>query len=121
MYIQFWYNDENISTIDELVQKQNGDIVETYGDIPVSGEWYEDIYIRTVIIESYSIIEITGYKDFGGFTFFGVLFCQEEFLNRNIGKLKYLLSSAISVNIENKSERCGHIADVKYKTKMPMI
>lgn len=102
MYIQFWHKDENISTIDELVVKQNEDLVETYGDIPVSGEWYEDIYIRKVIIESHSIIEMTGYKDFGGFIFFGVLFCQEEFLNRNIGKLKYLLSSAISVKIENK-------------------
>ena len=102
MYIQFWHKDDNISTINELVQRQNEDILKTHGNIPISGEWNEGIYIRKATIESHSITEITGYKDFDGFIFFGVLFCEEEFFNRNVGKLKYLLSSAIPVKVENK-------------------
>ncbi|WP_288237028.1 restriction endonuclease [uncultured Alistipes sp.] len=102
MYLQFWKKDESIKNVKQLIDYQNDNILTM--DNKANIEIQEtDIILRKTRIRKYPTIEITGFKDFEDFILFGVLYCPDNVISRNIGKLKYILNSAIPVKINQQT------------------
>ncbi len=107
MYLNFWHLDKNKTfTIDDLVKAQNDGIKQIDPKAifeyktDIKGKCGADIKIRIATIKSYSALEVTGFIKFEEFIFFAVMFTPKEFLDRNLRKVYFLLSSCIPGNIE---------------------
>lgn len=98
MYLEFWKKNDDIKTIDELIEFQNSYITEgktANFQYPKSLKRSDgaETKIRVADVEKYPCLEVTGYVDSSDFIFFSVLFTPKELLDRNIRKLKYLLNN----------------------------
>ena len=110
MYINFWYKTSNISSIDQLIEEQNKNILHFHPDakIKISNTIKRkdaNTKLREADIPAYNGLEITGYVEFGDFIFFCVLLTPYELQNKNRRKLEYLLAKIIPTKIEFDNSR----------------
>lgn len=104
MYINIYPKDEFITNINDLLKYQE-DCTLSYLESPqITIEQDEEITIRYVSTPSYCNQEITGFKEFDNCILFGVLFCPDIMIKRDIEKLKFILRSAIPMNVRKCDE-----------------
>lgn len=104
MYINIYPKDEFITNINDLLRYQE-DCTLSYLESPqITLEQDEEITIRYVSTPSYCNQEITGFKEFDNCILFSVLFCPDIMIKRDIEKLKFILRSAIPMNVRKCDE-----------------
>jgi len=96
MYINFWDKTKDRLNIDELIKKQNNDILSKHPEAKIHS--HDTIKrkdtptkIREADIPGYNGLEITGYVEFDEFIFYCVLLTTYELQNKNRRKLEYIL------------------------------
>ena len=97
MYFNIFKKNQNVSSISELVEKQNSRMEEIYTNLSISNHRSPDrkdkleTYIRLAQFDELTGKEITGFIDCIKFIAFFVLFTSEQVQNKNIRKLNHLL------------------------------
>ncbi|GAC36839.1 hypothetical protein GPSY_1202 [Paraglaciecola psychrophila 170] len=97
MYFNIFKKNQNVSSISELVEKQNSRMEEIYTNLSISNHRSPDrkdkleTYIRLAQFDELTGKEITGFIDCIEFIAFFVLFTSEQVQNKNIRKLNHLL------------------------------
>ncbi len=105
MYVNFWLKKEKIFSIEDLIKVQNEFMEE---DLTVRFRYLSGVKrsdeaqtkIRIANVESYSSLEVTGYIEFEETIFFIVLFTPKESLEKNLRKLRYMLTLSDIARIE---------------------
>lgn len=101
MYLQFWQKDESINTIEQLIEYQNENILATDNNANIE-ILKTEIVLRKMRSDKYPTLEITGFKEFENFILFVVLFCPDNVVTRNIGKLTHILNTAIPLKVNQQ-------------------
>nr|DAZ61898.1 MAG TPA: hypothetical protein [Caudoviricetes sp.] len=65
----------------------------------------QELFIRKARLAKYPTIEITIFKEFEAFILFGVLYCPDYYIDRDIKKLKYVMQNAIPLHITRPAHR----------------
>ncbi|MCQ2202454.1 MAG: restriction endonuclease [Bacteroidales bacterium] len=102
MYLEFWDKNDSINTIPLLIEYQNNNILTDDSNARIHVFEKENLQIREAVIKNYPTIEITGYKDFEDFILYGVLFCPDNMINRDLEKLCFVLNNAIPLKVVSK-------------------
>ncbi len=102
MYLEFWDKKDSINTIQLLIEYQNNNILSDDPNAIIEVFEKEDLKIRTALIKDYPSMEITAYKDFEDFILYGVLFCPDNMINRDLEKLCFVLNKAIPLKVNFK-------------------
>jgi hypothetical protein len=97
MYFKIFEKSQNVSSIKELVEKQNSRMEEIYTNLSISSHRAPDrkdkleTYIRSAKFDELTGKEVTGFIDCIEFIAFFVLFTTEQVQYKNIRKLNHLL------------------------------
>jgi len=104
IYIQFWDKNDDISTIPMLIENQN-QILKLHDPTANIEIIEQELFIRKARLAKYPTIEITIFKEFEAFILFGVLYCPDYYIDRDIKKLKYVMQNAIPLHITRPAHR----------------
>lgn len=105
MYINFWDRAKDNESLQDLVKKQEGAIITSYGNIEISyshdvTHTHGEALIRKVALSN-AVVEYTAFVSFEEFVFFAVLITPVEMSKKNLRKLQNLTSLVIPVKIES--------------------
>ncbi len=100
-YLNFWNKDNN-EKIEDLIDEQNSDLSNNYDDHHFEVREENSLWIRIFKSKQYPTTEITIFRDFGEFIVFIVLFSQDNMMDKNLEKMKYLLLSANAFKVAVK-------------------
>lgn len=103
MYINFWEKNDEIDTIDKLINHHNQDNYDADEFAKIEHYNIEEIAIKKSKSKKYPTIEISAYRDLGDFILFGVLFCPDNLIERDIKKICFVLKNASPMKITNPS------------------
>ena len=100
MYVGFWHTtDDPISSLTALVEDQYHNMKSWYSGLHVSTHESPPVrsddrktHIRVATWEELDGNEVTGFVEFDDFIFYAVLFTDDDFRDRNIAKLAYVLA-----------------------------
>lgn len=114
MYVNFWHTtDDPVSSLAALVEFQNNDMALSYDSLHVSVHESPPVrkdgmktHIRVATWRGLEGAEITGFVEFDGFIFYAVLFTNDDFANRNIAKLAYMLArlQPLTIDFDNTDQ-----------------
>lgn len=130
MYLTFWYKDEVVKNIDDLIAFQNEYMAHSYTNLKINIEIgpkrNDDLEakIRIATAKEIPCKEITGFIDCGGYIAFFVLFTIEQLETKNCRKLSHLLKYSLPANItfnnskviEQALEKVNNIRDREEKS-----
>lgn len=105
MYIQFWKKDADVGSICDLEAIQNKLLLGKDPNASISLQEVDGLSVRIARLTRYPTPEITVFREFPNFVVFIVAFCPEEYVNRDIKKAVFMLSSAIPFSIDQYSGR----------------
>jgi len=113
MYVAFWKKKmhPDVDTLDKLLEFQKGYMLESSPDAEITSRPGPTpqregctTLIRRFKKTDTSIVEITGFVDFGDFVFLCVLFTPERLERKNQLKLDFILRDAFRMHIVQKHE-----------------
>lgn len=114
MYVNFWHTaDDPISSLAALLEHQHRGMKSWYSDLQVST--HESPPMRIDSMKTHMRVatwrglegkEVTGFVEFDGVIFYAVLFTDNDFANRNIAKLAYMLAhlKPLIINFDNTEQ-----------------
>lgn len=100
MYINFWGKSNEIDTIDKLIDYHNQDNYDADKNAEIENYNIGEITIKKSKCKGYPTIEISAYRDLGDFILFGVLFCPDNLIERDIEKICFVLNNALPIHIK---------------------
>ncbi|MCQ2295775.1 MAG: restriction endonuclease [Bacteroidales bacterium] len=108
MYINIWDKNCEISSISDLLSWQEKYISAYYSDCSIVIQNTKDLTIRFLRCSKIPTVEITVYREFKNCILFGVLYCPDEMVQRDLRKVSYLMKTALYLCVEDSSKikRC---------------
>lgn len=116
MYVQFWDRKKNGHDLDDLLNIQKENLIDTDPDVLI--EYIPTIkrndartIIRAAKVKDYPTTEYTGFVEFSDFIFFCVMFSPENRSKKNIRKLENILESILPIKIVHQKKLTNNITD----------
>ncbi len=102
-YLNFWTKEDNVNTVQALINFQNKYLQEAYKGCEISIAQDGNIWIRKCNIKTRSVIEVTLFREFNDFIAFIVLYAHDNMLQRDITKITQILLSAVPLKVDHES------------------
>lgn len=120
MYLNIFSKDKNIQDMDSFLKFHETNILKEFPEAKISyqktakRDKYKTL-IRTIEINEYPTIEYTGFVDFGDSIFFCVLFTPEKLKEKNIKKLRHIISKVLPFNVDIESMGKSKLNELNFR------